>query len=569
MSSPSTRLSFACAHTYLTALWVVFGFFIPAVQRAECQEPPHQKAKTVEIPIFPNPHKLVPTYGRSFQPGQGYDSIQDDQRNSAVFNSGLAEPEKGIARTVYSLQSAYSVAELASKLDVSVSAAFEGAGGGAKVGLNYAKQIASRRESIYVVVSVDVVNTSQGLILPYKPLVKDATSMSRDDFYSKYGDYFVTGIVYGGSYRGVLEIHNDSLAEKEDLRVHVEAHMGPSSGAADMQREISSITRNKTVTASVIREGGVDNIDPEQLLKEANEFPSKVTSGAAPVSVAVELQPYSSVCSKRIAPNTNAAYANLHYLEEQTKKLNDLQDILEFAMENPELFEHLDKESLKREMGSATEALDQINISAAKLTSDPTTATSRVTDYRAAFSEPELKNPPEFPVTIESFSWNLDSSTWAKTPSIAQGQAGTSGRWIQGFRLKFATRTYGLSIHYKGYFACGHLTNQNALPFDLSDGDLAGGPNTGVLCALRSLTIDLKGPRAGDYDVSYGGVIWQFIDPNAQARGGTAVTRAKKRGETLQVDSDQPEFNGVSPATWIQHIDVHVTKREPKKAEAE
>jgi hypothetical protein len=568
MLSP-TRMFFACAHSYLTALGVLFGFFVPVVQRAECQASSRQQARTVEIAVSPHPTKRVPTYGGSFQPGQGYDSIAGDTKNAAVVNSGLTPPEKGMGRATFTLQSAYSVAELASKLGVSASASFEGTGGGANVAMNYAKQIATRQESIYVVVSVEVENTARGLTLPYKPAV-DTRSSTSDTFFANYGDYFVSGIIYGGSYRGVLEIHNDSLAEKEDLKVHVDGHMGPVSASADLQREISSFTQNKRVTAFVIRVGGVGNIDPEKLLEEAKSFPSTVGPDTNPVPVAVELQPYSTVnFSKRVAIDTDVAYANLHYLAEQTKKLNDLQDYLEFAKENSELFEKFDQDKLEPEMERAAETINQINISAANLMKHPATATSHVIDYRSSFSEPKLKNPPEFPVTIESYSWALDSGTWAKTPSIAQGQAGTSGRWIQGFNLKFATRTYGLSIHYKGYFACGHLTNQNSLLFDLLDGDLAGGPNMGTLCALRSLTIDLKGPRAGDYAVSYGGVIWQFIDPAAQARGGTAVTRPKKRGQTLQVDSDQPEFNSVSPATWIQQIEVHVTKREPKKAEAE
>jgi hypothetical protein len=278
--------------------------------------------------------------------------------------------------------------------------------------------------------------------------------------------------------------------------------------------------------------------------------------GAHPLDLEVELKPYDLVFPKGVTvPNTDAAYANLRYLAEQKTRLNELQDHLEFAMENPELFENFDQDKLKREMENATEAINQINNSAANLMSHPSTATSHVIDYRSSFSEPELKNPPEFPVTIESYSWALASDTWARTPAIVQGQlAGTPGRWIQAFSLKFANRTYGLSIHYDAYFACGHRTNQKSVHYALSDGDLAG-VAAGDLCALRSLAISLKGPRARYYGVNYAGVMVQY--------NGNPTVR-KKNGETLQVDPGQAEFNDVSPATWIQQIEVRVTTREPK-----
>ncbi len=250
----------------------------------------------------------------------------------------------------------------------------------------------------------------------------------------------------------------------------------------------------------------------------------------------------------------------MSYLADQTKKLNDLQDDLEFALENRELFENLDHDKLQQEKKSAAETIKQIDKSAAKLMSHPTTATSHVMDYRSSYSQPELRNPAEFPVTIEFYSWNLFQDTWDRTPTIVQGQlAGMSGRWIQAFSLKFANRTYGLSIHYDAYFACGHLTNQKAAHYVLSDGDLAG-VAAGDLCALRSLTINLTGPRARYYEVNYGGVMEEGVN--------AYPIKWKKAGETLQVEKG-PTYNAVSPATWIQQIEVHVTKREPKRAEAE
>jgi hypothetical protein len=553
MFSTSTRLSFSCVHTYLTTLGIVLGFFVATVQRAECQVSSPQKDRTVEIPVFPHQIRRAPTYGGSFRPGQGYNSLLGAPGNMAVVDSGIAPPAKGIGQTSFTLQSAYSATELASKLDVSVTASFNALGGGTNSALNYAKQIATRQEDIYVVVSVDVKNTAQGLgsyKLEHK-VDQDARSMSSDEFFKHYGDYFVSGIVYGGSYRGVLKIHNDSLAEKEDLKLHVDGHMGTFSASADMLREISSVTRNKTVTASVFREGGMGIINAEQLLEEATNFPPTVAPGANAVPLEVELQPYDAVFPKGITPpNTDAAYATLNYLTDETKKLNDLQDYLEFAKENAELFENPDQEKLKQEIKRAADATNQINISASKLMSHPTTATNHVIDYRSSYSEPELKNPPELPVTFETYSFALAPDSWEHTPSIVQGQpAGTPGKWIQAFSLKFANRTYGLSIHYDAYFACGHLTNQNAAHYALSDGELAGVPY-GLLCALRSLTLNLSGPRAPFYEINYGGVM-------VQLNGNPTIW--KKGGQTLQVEG--PAFNSVSPATWMQQIKVLVTKR--------
>jgi hypothetical protein len=274
MCSASTRPFLSCAHTVLAVLGIAVGLFVSTAQRAECQASPPQ-AKTVEIPVFPHQITRAAINGGSFRPGQGYNSILGSTAGMAVVNSGISAPANGIGQLSFTLQSAYSVAELASKLDISVNASFSGLGGGGSAALNYAKQIATRQEDIYVVVSVDVKNPAQGLA-SYAPEPKadsDAKSMTPARFFEVYGDYFVSAIVYGGSYRGVLKIHNDSLAEKEDLRLHVDGHMGTFSASADMQREISSIRQNKTVSASVIRQGGMGNIDPDQLLAEATSFP--------------------------------------------------------------------------------------------------------------------------------------------------------------------------------------------------------------------------------------------------------------------------------------------------------
>jgi hypothetical protein len=135
------------------------------------------------------------------------------------------------------------------------------------------------------------------------------------------------------------------------------------------------------------------------------------------------------------------------------------------------------------------------------------------------------------------------------------------GRWIQAFDLKFPTRTYGLSINYDAYFACGHLRNQKSTHYALSDGELAGVPYSD-LCALCSLTIKLAGKRARYYEVKLWG---QMVEEGGKE---SYPVRWKKGGEALQVENG-PAFNYASPATWIQQIEVHVTKRDPKTIEAE
>lgn len=523
--------------------------------------PVQEDGPVVTIPIPPSDVRRVPTYDQKFRLGQGYNTLDGSIKGMAVVASkSVPSPGDKGSHTIFTLQSASSQVELADKLSVSVSGGFSALGGGGSTSFNYAKSISSSKESLFILVVVDVSNSAEGLdsYVLEDSARTDANKLTRAQFFRKYGDRFISASVSGGSYRAVMELQNDSLAEKEDTKASLEGHMGSFSTAAEMNHEVSVITHNKHCKVSVLQNGGTRTISTTDLIAEAEHFPETVAPDKNPVALKLDLLPYSIVQDwpfKKDAPSVDVAFAELKYLSNQNLKLAALRESMQFAYENPELFDSVNAEQLKKEIDKTDSTFDKLNKDVVGIMNDPTTP-ARMTNYLAAYSEPAFKNPPAFPVKVTLYSRAMDPNTIRVTPTTNQdgNLVGTPGTWIQAIGLQFPVRTYGLSITYVGTFMATNGQSRVAGTHSGSDGDTIGVPPPGDIWALKSISVKLKGPRSRFYEVIYKG---EMVGGTTH---GTVVE--KKNGEVLAADGQ--DFNAgmpISPQSWIQRISVEVRKK--------
>jgi hypothetical protein len=531
--------------------------------------PPHftHRNPSIEdtIPVPPVQIGRVPTYSQKFRLGQGYNSLTGDEKGFAVVNSQASPSPRDLgAHTAFTLQMASSLYELADRLSTSVSGSFSGIGGGASASYSYAKAVFSRKESVYIIVRVDVRNASEGLndyVLEDRAL-DAAKRLPEAEFLKRYGDQFISADISGGSYRAVVEIFNDSLSEKEDTKANLEGHVGSFSTAADMAHELSFTTQNKQTKISVLKDGGTRTIDTSDLVKEATQFGETVAPDKNPVALEYELKPYAATNwpYNKVTPNVDAAFASLKYLRDQKLKIADVRELLEFAYESPEFFEPYDRNQLERMRQQTDATFNKIDVAAAKVLQNPTSRAVQVVNYLDPYHPlPVFKNPPSLPVKLSICSKDQLSPTIKQDGSMV----GTPKTWIQSIGMKFAEKTYGLSLLYEASFLhVSNYTQKDAQVSSGTNGSVLGKKSGGDFFGLHSISIKLKGPRARYYEVVYRG----------KMADGTVAE--KRNGEFLQAGGaeyyDRPAkafsaFNLQTaqsfPTSYIEQIAVEVKKR--------
>jgi hypothetical protein len=457
---------------------------------------------------------------------------------------------------------------LADKLSTSVSGSFNGVGGGASASYSYAKAVFSRKEDVYIVLMVDVRNASEGLN-DYRleaGALAAANKLSEAEFFKRYGDHFISADVSGGSFRAVLQVHNDSLAEKEDTKASLEGHMGSFSTAAEMTHELSVATQNKQTKITVLKDGGTRTINTTDLVKEATEFPDTVAPDKNPVALEYELKPYTVVTDwpyKKAAPNVDAAYATLKYLRDQQLKIADIRELLEFSQESPALFESYDPKQLGGMIKQTDATFTKIDIAAAKTLQNPTSRAVEIVNYADSYRIlPAFKNPETLPVRLTVCAKDQLSPTIKQDGSMV----GTGGTWIQSIGIGFADKTYGLSLLYDGsLLRVYNYTQKEAPVFSGSNGSVVGKINGGDFFALHSISIKLKGSRAPYYDVIYRGkmadgtVVENRNGDFLQASGAEYYDRPAKAFSAFNLQSAQS-----FPTAYIEQISVEVRKKSGK-----
>lgn len=141
--------------------------------------------------------------------------------------------------------------------------------------------------TVYVMVQVIVTNEQTLLDLSKIELESGAAKLFASNpqaFTQQYGDSFIYGLITGGGLLGVLEIESSSASEFREIKTSLsgKASYGlfSGNGKATFEQSLQKITSSYQMKATVLRKGtggALNPVTPDQLVKDALDFPGKVT----------------------------------------------------------------------------------------------------------------------------------------------------------------------------------------------------------------------------------------------------------------------------------------------------
>lgn len=316
------------------------------------------------------------------EPGGGYDSLAQIVKGNASGDGSDLKLEASTARSQTFTQDIRRI-ENTEQLNnsLSVSASVNGSYGlfSASASSTYQKKTEVNSYSLYFLISSFVRNSEQQI----KKFVLDQNSLqlNADEFRVKYGDYFVQGVISGGTFYSLLQLATDSEETKEDITASAEAsYSGGFSIGGKFSTEIGKAASHKGVNlSSTVSATGAtaswnsgqkfDTVD--DLLKLASEFPKGVHDGGAPMFAI--LKPYSLL---QDAPKTGASIdsgainAIRQTITQVYLQAKQILDSVNYALNNPKQFPEVkDLHTVQQEMTNVMQDVLRIN---KQLVTDPT-----------------------------------------------------------------------------------------------------------------------------------------------------------------------------------------------------
>ena len=202
--------------------------------------------------------------------------------------------------------------------------------------------------TIYVFVQVIVINEQTLLDLSKIELKTEAAKLFASNpqaFTQQYGDSFIYGLITGGEFLGVLEIESASASEFRDIKAKLsgKASYGLFSGnaKATFEQSLQRITSSYQMKATILRQGSsgaLPQITPDNLVKEALEFPSQVT-GASGFPYEALVIPYNHIPHPISSPlDVSNQITVLEQLGAWRQRLLKYQNDLAFALNHEEQF---------------------------------------------------------------------------------------------------------------------------------------------------------------------------------------------------------------------------------------
>ncbi|HFK1685149.1 TPA: hypothetical protein ACGXND_005116 [Bacillus tropicus] len=250
-------------------------------------------------------------------------------------------------------------------ISASTSFSFGQSSGSAKV--RFAQSFKQNSYTIYVLVRVHVQNEQTLLDLTkvkFNANVALQYLTNPKMFYRQYGTGFIYGILSGGDYIGVLEIESKSVEQYRQIKANLSGKglFGVMSGGASFEQVLKEITSSYNVKATVERDGGegeIGNIQPEQLIKDALNFPSKVLKGQA-VPFSVLYVPYEQIPHpERELPKPDYTDC-LEVLGKEYSKFQIFTNDLLYAIENKEMFPGIDINDMESRLDAIQVEMERI-----------------------------------------------------------------------------------------------------------------------------------------------------------------------------------------------------------------
>lgn len=330
-------------------------------------------------------------------------------------------------------------------------------------------------------VQVIVINEQTLLDLSKIELKSEADKLFASNpqaFTQQYGNSFVYGLITGGEFLGVLEIESSSAYEFREIKASLsgKASYGLFSGdgKATFEQSLEKITSSYKMKATVLRrgDGGVlSPVTPSQLVKDALEFPSKVT-GSSGFPYEALVIPYNHIPHSIASPLDVSNQATvLDQLGAWRQRLVKYQNDLAFALDHQAQFPGID---IKR----VNDRYNQINSEIAKIVS---AASDCFTDQaKCALPSIDLTLLENIlPSQIEG----------ASEEAMISGDV-FKGYWKTGHPLELGTPVGGRSDTIRVNFPAGKFSNPPKVHVMLNHIDTDKTSNTRLAVSPTNVTVN-------------------------------------------------------------------------------
>ncbi len=235
--------------------------------------------------------------------GQGYAIAANSARSPSIASTDIdIKNETGV---YYDLEYVEHYASLSRLMSVTATASYGTPGAGASARVNLLREAKMTRTSAYVLVRMTVLSRYESL-KSYSMLnaaLADAKPTTlRTMFYPRYGDAFVSAIVYGGELVALMEFTASAGESSESLRASVSGRVGLAKAQGDYQSQIQTLTKGLSVRVKYAESGGslegqnVVTLTPAELIARVSRFPAELKSSPRTSRpLFAELKEYSAV----------------------------------------------------------------------------------------------------------------------------------------------------------------------------------------------------------------------------------------------------------------------------------
>mmetsp|Transcript_47900 Transcript_47900/g.153503 ORF Transcript_47900/g.153503 Transcript_47900/m.153503 type:complete len:488 (+) Transcript_47900:272-1735(+) len=207
----------------------------------------------------------------------------------------------------YSLKFIDSSKEIRDTMDISGEITFSNKMVDATASASFSKKDINTSNTVYYLITVKVRTYTERLDPEKLQLAEVGKTViggveGRDKFEERFGDGFVSGVVYGGEMNALLEISAKEGEDTMDIKAEASLKYGKANPAMDITAEakfemsVGNITKGRNVNITATVTGGTlvrIPAQPEEFLVAANEFiHSLVSPTGNPVPVRVLITPY-------------------------------------------------------------------------------------------------------------------------------------------------------------------------------------------------------------------------------------------------------------------------------------
>jgi len=405
-----------------------------------------------------------------------------------------------------------SVYSLRRTLNVGVETGFSVGVFSASANVTFLEQIEFNSYDLYVLAYMKVwlpptlIKGTYSLIEEAK---EDARSMSQLEFYSKFGDSFVSAIHKGGNLCGMLQISCQSQSQKNALSIELGAKFGgifSASGKFNSAVELASkVTKTRIL---FLKTGGKPAFpsDEKDFYEQLDGFGNEVLEvGGEPISI--DYKSYDLVnWEDDFQPKADYSKPKRYFIQANrlAEKCSEIIEDCNRVINSPDLFD-LSSVSLDEVVEGQKIAKDTFNSSLAYIES--IAENPFVVEEMDTVDLSEIKLPP-FKAIVPPIVW-----TWVGSFGVgiingdSNSFAGIQGRFNDSFGIgKQGGQPYDIHFYYRGKFKYGSnliALAQNPEDREYGSGDLGKcGPPDGY-ARLEGINVAIGGSDAYLFEVCY------------------------------------------------------------------